>query len=442
MHLDRSPQTLSVLKLLDNLPSKRLLLNLHRFYTLAFWWPSLRNNGEIVPGSGMKPHHSALQVLAANFVKSVENFSKLYPSLGTYVDRPNIHRVLELVYHTITAFNHVGFVCELVFESAHQPLKFFLSRNHTLNSHVYSVQLILAKDWLIRVWSLWSIYKDDSESEWYRKNALFGLMRLFGGETADNIDWNSEAVSASLDEVREHIHYLMRGTIEKRLEKWYRDSRMTFNSEPTWVLHPPSKSFRFSTTQQQFLRKALGYIAKYSLRERKSFKLCYKALLDRGFGSSAKNSHERLHMGDVIQILISDGFENQTFLSICTSTIGSPTFFVIGGFIQCGESINWVVLKPCKLLFPSSLGQLPSTQTPHLIEVLTPDFYGVSSDTQTHYIQLSDEIRKVGVIHNCRAQNSCTFCLESRRVSHSSSTLGGGRFYILTRSLGYPARRS
>ena len=166
------PTTLQSLGLLQALPCKKLLLNLNWFYTMAFWWPNLNSDGheawKFIHGCRMTKYHGTLQKLARNFVKSVNRFCSKYPELGSHVDKPNTHRLLELSIHTIPRFNHISYVCELVFESAHQPLKFYLSRNNTLNSHVHSVQLILAKDWLQRVWALWTLHRDDSETDYYR----------------------------------------------------------------------------------------------------------------------------------------------------------------------------------------------------------------------------------------------------------------------------------
>ena len=111
--------------------------------------------------------------------------------MASYIDRPNIHRLIELVFHTIPLFNHLIYICELVFESSHQPLKFQLSRNNTLNSHVFAVHRNLAKDWLIRVRSLWRIYRSEQEGSDDREVALHGLSRFLGVEKADDIQWTS-----------------------------------------------------------------------------------------------------------------------------------------------------------------------------------------------------------------------------------------------------------
>ena len=180
----------------------------------------------------MSVYHRNLQLLASNFIKSVDRFNKSFRSLSCHIHRPNIHRLLELVFHIIPMFNHLSYFCELVFESAHQPLKILVSRNHTLNSHVYAVQLNLGKDWLIRVWALWRLHRDENETAEFQQHAVIGLIRIFGGDEADCIYWTSSVLSSCLNDVREHIHHLMVGTVHNRLDKWYGDNRLTFNSTP------------------------------------------------------------------------------------------------------------------------------------------------------------------------------------------------------------------
>ena len=186
------PTSLKALDLLDSHPAKRLIINFHRMFSFAFWWPSFSHDGhsawKLVNDSHMGMYHRMLQILAANFVKAVNEYNKIYPGLAVHVDKPNIHRVLELFQHTVPLFNHLVFICELVFESAHQPLKYFLSRNHTLGSHIYAVQLVLAKDWLVRLSCLWNIYRDINETTSDRHHAFMGLVMLLAGRNTPSVD--------------------------------------------------------------------------------------------------------------------------------------------------------------------------------------------------------------------------------------------------------------
>ena len=445
------PPILEGLGVLDKLPSKGMLINIYRLFTLAFWWPTLEHDGEsawrFVHGSGMKTYHRALQILAANFVKSVDKFGKLYPYLACHVDRPNVHRLLELFHHTVPLLNHITYFCELVFESSHQPLKFFLSRNHTLNSHVYAVQLILAKDWLIRVRSLWRITKNENEEEHIRKLAMIGLIRFLGGTDMDKIDWNSSDLNPHFNELQQHINTLMVGTVEKRLDKWYHDSLTMYNSEPSWILHRYSKQHQFTDPQRYFFSQVLAELSTLCVEPRSNFKVYHKALLQRGGGINARSTHERLHIGDVLQVLLDKGFEQNKFISTYVSCSGLPSFFVVCAFISSKSGARFAVVKQCTISSSNSIGQLPDVNGSPFIEVRAPKVYGelVNGNGLTmdyHFIEMTYHIRKVGIMLNHKTDRSCQFDTEMKTLHHSRTTLNGGRFFILTKAKGYPPRRS
>lgn len=119
----------STLGFLEQLSSKRSLTNLNRFFSLSSWSPALENDevtaSALVHGTKMWAFHNHVQLPAANLVKSDDKFYKQYPEPTTRVDRPKVHRLLDLVQQTIPFFNHVSYIRDLIFESAHQPLKCF-----------------------------------------------------------------------------------------------------------------------------------------------------------------------------------------------------------------------------------------------------------------------------------------------------------------------------
>lgn len=180
------PSSLKAPCLLEQPPSKWLLAKLHKFFLLASWWPALENDGlpawEFLHEKKMSTYHKHLQVLEASLVRSADKLYKSYTGLATHVDRPNVYRIQELVHYTILIFNQVSYVRKLVFESVHQHLKLFLSRDHTLNSYVYSATLILAKNCTLRNLQLLQLYNSEHETQMYRHLALVGLHCLFVGE--------------------------------------------------------------------------------------------------------------------------------------------------------------------------------------------------------------------------------------------------------------------
>ena len=444
------PPTLQALGLLESLPSRRLLINLHRFYSVAFWWPSFHQDGadawRFVHGSSMSFYHKCLQLLASNFVKSVDNFTKRYPSLSSHVDRHNVHRLLELTLHTIPLFNHIGYICELVYESAHQPLKYFLSRNHSLNSHLYSVHLILARDWLVRIYSLWTMYTDDGASEKTKHYSMICLGRLLGGKDIDLVDWSSASASPFFDELKEHIEDLLKGTVERRMKKWYQDSLPSFNTISHWELQPipnvTSKACSFSADQAKFMHMAVSKLAELSLLNAQNIAVCNKALLIRGFGSAKKSEHERIEYGDVVQVLLKPGFRQRKFLHTSICTTGSPSFFVVGTLVLTKSGIGWAIVRECTLEEKATKGKLPDSTSSGFVEARTRDFYNLDNPNNFYFLMMNTNVRKVGVVHNCSCTGTCEFNSEARTVVHSETTLQEGRFFLLTRQLGYPARRS
>jgi hypothetical protein len=62
-----------------------------------------------------------------------------------------VHRFLELYSHTLPAFGHVGQFQELLFETAHEPLKREIKRSNNRDPQISAVQEVLANDWETRL---------------------------------------------------------------------------------------------------------------------------------------------------------------------------------------------------------------------------------------------------------------------------------------------------
>jgi hypothetical protein len=62
-----------------------------------------------------------------------------------------VHRLLELYTLTIHTFGHSRHVQELLFETAHQPLKRAFFRSNQLDPHIHAVNATIANDWECRL---------------------------------------------------------------------------------------------------------------------------------------------------------------------------------------------------------------------------------------------------------------------------------------------------
>ena len=70
------------------------------------------------------------------------------------LDNSNMHRLLELHIHSITALGHARNFAELLFEAAHQPLEQAIQTSYFRDSHIQGMKHSLANDWRMRVSTL------------------------------------------------------------------------------------------------------------------------------------------------------------------------------------------------------------------------------------------------------------------------------------------------
>ena len=445
------PALLSSIGALRTLPTKTLIINIHTFCCLGFRWPSSAIDGieawNFVHGVNKRPYHTALHRIASNFVNSVDRYVQKNPKLGRFVDRPNTYRLIELTVHTLPLYNHLLYVCELVFEAAHQPLKFLLSRNNTANSHINSVQVILVKDWLQRIWTLWSIWKSSESDAHDRTSAMLSLMRLFCGVQFDSVQWDREHMSEYKKQIEDHIVSVLSGTVEKIFKEWFDEHSMHGSSEGAWY---PLKYDTLPTLQGaerqcvEAVMMDLGTVLDVNVSQ---FKVLSEIAFRRRGTSTSSTGHEKIGVGDVVQVLQTFNIRSSRFVQMSDDVQGNLNYFVVSAILESTNRSIWLITKRCSLsTSPVPTPQIPSYNEPLLTKAIIPPSF-VSTSHTPHatgfsYIPASSNVRKVGVVHNCKADKGCVFSIPNRTARHSRTTLQGGNFFLITRSSGYPPRRS
>lgn len=88
---------------------------------------------------------------ARKYIEDLNDLCRNSEDARRHLDKPNVHRLVELYVHTIAAFGHVHHVQELVFETAHQPLKRGMQKSNHRDEQVFSVGASLASDWESRL---------------------------------------------------------------------------------------------------------------------------------------------------------------------------------------------------------------------------------------------------------------------------------------------------
>jgi hypothetical protein len=130
--------------------------------------------------------------LDALYGLALKYISKLYDlcvrdngGIGKHLNKPNVHRLLELYTHTIPAFGHCKYVQELLFETAHQPLKRATVRSNQRDPHTHAVTATLANDWECRL-SIEVSRCGDPET-WTTEDCK-RLLRLIGARDAESVE--------------------------------------------------------------------------------------------------------------------------------------------------------------------------------------------------------------------------------------------------------------
>jgi len=104
-------------------------------------------------GSKRGDYFRDLQKYAVDFLKTVDALVVTGVPWARCLDRPNIHRLLELTVHTVPLYGHIHHVADLTFEHKHQGLKQAYQRanNREAKNHHWGFSMDLYDCWKTRV---------------------------------------------------------------------------------------------------------------------------------------------------------------------------------------------------------------------------------------------------------------------------------------------------
>ena len=231
------PFAIEYLHLTTPPPAYTLLSTLRRLVFLTFWWPSKEIDGldafNYVHGKNRSKYYSDMRSLVVTYTDELNLFCTTYPNMMKNIDRPNVHRMVELYMHTIVIFGHALFISEMLLEAAHQPLKFSLSKNSSSNAHISAVHHVLFTDWLVRLQSLYIITRTGDQS--IRTQALKNLRVLMFGDTIVQLEQSPDE-SEFLKQLDEHIEDTLKGPVLKLIARWYGQSKeFNWENNRQWV---------------------------------------------------------------------------------------------------------------------------------------------------------------------------------------------------------------
>lgn len=137
-----------------------------KLISLTFWWPKKSLDGDY---SGQYIYWSKTLVyihdmpgLTKKGIKRMDSLCKSDGNVQQFLDRPIIHQLLELCFHTIPSSVYALIVSALTFESSHQLLKAIVSKHNAAEFFLRAVKQTFRQYWIRRISNLWCLHSFSS----------------------------------------------------------------------------------------------------------------------------------------------------------------------------------------------------------------------------------------------------------------------------------------
>lgn len=381
--------------------------------------------------------------MACRYVKELDEVCKLSSKLCEILDKPNVHRLIELYAHTIPAYGHVKHITELLFESAHQPLKRGITNSNHSSPQVAAVYAALQNDWESRL--ALELVSDKP----YSSRRVHRIQRLLlGREFPSSL---KDEPFAGVDPIR--VPYLL-----TRLARVRQNVHSAQHSETKWVLRGAVDvaDNAFESNPYPGDEKGLtwnsgaGGHKSYSRKHGRMMLFDhadrYKPAVTVGGAKLLGIRLGTIQVGSVVQCPILedspvDARENEIPLlrtnehdsrGVLSGEMVSFWYvsLLIGheqgshGTVTGSAAAPYAQVLPCK-----SLGTADGAST------------FVVADSCPRILMLGPTVREVLCIHACdKSSRACTIDPASKKVCHGGRLIDGDEFYMYGRKDGYPPR--
>jgi hypothetical protein len=385
--------------------------------------------------------------MACKHVKDLDDVCKISTSLRDILDKPNVHRLIELYAHTIPAYGHVKHVAELLFESGHQPLKHGVTQSNHHEPQVAAMLSALHNDWQSRLALDLCGDKDCSPSRLHR------IQRLVAGRSFP-VSLRDEPLAA-VDRLK--VPYLLEQLTEVRRKvyspsKCYMDWALrgddeVANGAPEDLPYPAD-----SRCQAWIIRAGDRTCPPHSNGKVKKFESAVRFKFTSGTDNSSESEkvYGKIKEGSVVQCPVlrnAVGAERDGEITLITT----PSHKTKNGAQAEDHVMFWYVVSLLGYTQQADASG-PEMSTPRMVPyaLVRPCVARAESDLHSHFVdihastrmlQLGPSVREVLCLHACdKGKGTCLFDAETRAVSHAGRLIDGDEFYMYGRKQGYPPR--
>ena len=390
----------------------------------VYYWPNTRTDGDVnahmFTAEGRLKYYGELHQGVVQYLQECDKVMGEDNELGAELDKPNAHRALELVVHTIPTFGHARNCSEMVLESMHQVFKGWLEKSAHFNSHISAVERALTRDWAGRVYALFKVWERGRSRE--RACAENGLRRLLLGEVGIHMDERQAGVTELKHEFVTLLQRALRKPVPEMMAKHSHIS-LPGATNTVWTVQRAHEIELDDTAHDvQLLRKGWSMVVgKYRLRpgyETSLIKM-YKAArlqhVDKYEEKRRSYAFNEIQQGSVISVA-TNAKGNTITSDLCGQ--GSLRVYAVVIVLRGPDDKLWVAslrMKKSNALYGSGM---------------------CLAGEDCVLIELSDAVRRAGAMHMC--DENCIPHPKKLDVTHSNTVLGKGMYVLWTRKDNYP----
>ena len=425
----------------------RLLSRLRRLVSSTQALPSLSLDGwEYIQEEGQDAgllRVQSLQTLVSEYIKELDVLCMSSDKARKCLDKPNVHRLLELYSFSLPAFGTVHLIQELVLERGHQELKRGVLHSNFKNPQLQAMENTLANDWISRLGI--ELQDVDVDGVGWSMTTIRSVLRLLGRP-----EWQSTITST----VRKQVVRAFPPPVMRSIRSQNLSMSALLRTTYSWVTprngcdgHGCSRpDFRFRVQDlaevESFLqtkaeseltmnRPLFAAVTSETTKIQRYPHAHWSVTYGHVHPTTARLS--RLHVGDVVQkvtalplgarqdpsrALVEDDVLDVT----ADSHLALWRVIAILGVVNSNGSQSriYVAVIHCDV-DREGFVVIPMTGIPRII------------------LPLSRNTRRVMLMHKCSSE--CTMQVDSS-VQHSVSRNGTDRYFVFRRREGYPPRSS
>ncbi|MEM7297427.1 MAG: hypothetical protein AAF391_04075 [Bacteroidota bacterium] len=402
-----------------------------------YWWPLPVVDGDFAlkysDPSGLLMLNKESEKTVKFLLKLINDLSIMDKNYGSFMDKLNLHRLLELCHHSIFAFGHTRNVAEMGLETVHQILKKSLLGNTNLDKHITAIHHAMCADWQRRViegFNEISSAANDGE----KINLLKGQAISMMGSNAQKLDMSLTEHREFLITFHNYLKILLQDPFKSHLLNELSYSVEDKHECRIWL--GISKKKVDDELHQEYFNEGSMILSQHYAHVSGDIIKYTEAALTRTTGprNGRVYPYHKLAYGNVIQICTTANQMNKSVVKKSANVDGGQcqeqlaytsrgyrkvvSFFGIRGFMQEDKSTQLFAIA-------NKLRRVSGTRS----------FELASSDIQL--VEMTISVRRVGMIHLC---DSCRVQVGKRKVIHSRNIFDSGRYILLPRSSGFPPR--